>query len=57
MTPVLFGENDNNLKVTHFAPVTHFTLGDPTIQYSSFFRMEKKVYKNIEKQFIVLAIT
>ena len=26
MTPVLFGENDNNLKVTHFAT------GDPSLE-------------------------
>ena len=30
MTPVLFVENKNNLKVTHFAPMTHFAPGDPT---------------------------
>ena len=30
MAPVLFGENDNNLKVTHFALVTHFAPGDPS---------------------------
>ena len=30
MTPVLFWENDNNLKVTLFALVTHYALGDLT---------------------------
>ena len=29
MTPILFWKNDNNLKETHFAPVTHCAPGDP----------------------------
>ena len=29
---VLFGENDNDLKVTHFSPVTHYAPGDHIIR-------------------------
>ena len=29
LAAVKFGEKYNNLKVTHFAPVTHCALGDP----------------------------
>ena len=37
ITPALFGENDNNLKMAHFAPVTHYDPGDSIEEIASGF--------------------